>query len=87
MNISKVREAKVIKVIRVISCVGKGDSPDDPCRQLIEYFSEDGELLAAKYEWKERALTPRPEVVAGTGVMAVDFDKLVNQTDSPGTHH
>ncbi len=87
MNISTVSEAKVIKVIRVISCVGKGDSPDDPCRQLIEYFSKDGELLATKDEWKERALTPCPDIVAGTGVVAVDFDKLVNQTDPPGTHH
>lgn len=65
MNISKVREAKVIKVIRVVSRAGKGE-PDDPCRQLIEYFSEDGELLATKDEWKERALTPCPDIVAGT---------------------
>ena len=77
MNISKVSEAKVIKVIRVISCIGTGYSPDDPCRQLIEYFSEDGELLAAKDEWKENALAPRPEVVTGTGVMAVDPTKII----------
>ncbi len=51
-----------------------------PCHQ-------DGELFATKDEWKERALTPCPDIVAGTGVMAVDFDKLVNQTDPPGTHH
>ncbi len=35
----------------------------------------------------EHAPTPCPDIVAGTGVMAVDFDKLVNQTDPPGTHH
>lgn len=37
--------AKIIPVIRTVSLKGRG-TDDDPCRECIQYWSLDGELLA-----------------------------------------
>jgi hypothetical protein len=43
--------AKVIQVIETRSLIGLG-TEDDLCRDLIQYWSLDGKLLATYDEWK-----------------------------------
>lgn len=45
-RLSNVDSCEVIQVIRVRSIVGVGDSEGTPKRQIAEYFTLDGELLA-----------------------------------------
>jgi hypothetical protein len=42
--------ARVIKVIEVHASRGRG-AEGDPYRTVVQYWSEDGELLAERDEW------------------------------------
>lgn len=46
--VDPVRKVEIIEVIRVDTVCGSGsdEDKDDPIRQLIQYWSKDGELLA-----------------------------------------
>lgn len=45
-RLSNVDEVRVIEVVEVKSLVGIGDGVGTPSRQITEYFSKNGELLA-----------------------------------------
>ena len=47
-RLTNVDEAKVIEVVEVFSIVGEGDGNGSPIRQIREYYSKDGELLARR---------------------------------------
>lgn len=47
-RLSNVDEVKVIQVVEVKSLVGEGDGKGTPIRQIAEYFSVEGELLARR---------------------------------------
>jgi hypothetical protein len=49
---SWVRDVRVMEVIRVESCVGKGID-GDPYRALVQFFATTGELLAERDDWEE----------------------------------
>jgi len=51
---SNVNSARVIQVIEVKSIFGKG-TDDDPVRELVEYYTLDGLLLADVDRWQENA--------------------------------
>lgn len=46
-RLSNIDEAQIIEVIEVKSIVGDGTS-EDPYRQITEYFSKEGDLLARR---------------------------------------
>lgn len=45
-RLSNVDECRLIQVIEVKSVVGEGDGEGSPMRQITEYYSTDGLLLA-----------------------------------------
>lgn len=47
-RLTNVDECRLLNVIEVKSLVGEGDGIGSPMRQIVEYFSVDGELLARK---------------------------------------
>lgn len=47
-RLSNVDEVKVIEVVQVNSIVGVGDGEGTPIRQITEYFSKEGSLLARR---------------------------------------
>lgn len=47
-RLTNVDEVKLIEVIEVKSIVGAGDGVGLPIRQIREYFSKEGELLARR---------------------------------------
>lgn len=55
-RLSNIDEAKVIQVIMVRSLVGEGDGIGSPKRQIVEFFSTEGELLARHDNYKDGAL-------------------------------
>jgi len=52
MDNSRVRSAQVMSVIVVRSVTGKGIQ-EDPAREITQYFSLDGELLATVDTWMD----------------------------------
>lgn len=40
--------AEMVTVIRTVTVVGTGTTEDDPVRTVIQYWTQDGELLAQK---------------------------------------
>jgi hypothetical protein len=42
-------DLEIIKMIKTVSSIGKGDSTDDPVRRLVCYYDLDGNLLI-KYD-------------------------------------
>jgi len=49
-RLSNIDEVKIMQVIEIKSLIGKG-TPEDVCRQLIEYYDMDGNLLARYDSW------------------------------------
>jgi len=47
-RLSNINECRVIEVIEVKSIVGEGDTIGTPKRQITEYYSTDGTLLARR---------------------------------------
>ena len=50
--------AHVIQVIEASYLRGEGVAPDDPVREVVAYYSLDGELLAERDSWAD--LQPEP---------------------------
>ena len=42
---TNIRGARVIQVVQVVSCEGKG-TPEDPSREVVFYYGLDGKILA-----------------------------------------
>jgi hypothetical protein len=49
-RLSNIDEVKIMQVIEIKSLIGKG-TPEDVCRQLIEYYDMAGNLLARYDSW------------------------------------
>lgn len=45
-RLTNIHEAKLIEVIEIKSLVGEGDEDGSPIREIREYYSKEGELLA-----------------------------------------
>ncbi len=43
---TQIRNVRVVEVIRVSGVTGKGLANDDPVREVIEYWTKDGKLIA-----------------------------------------
>ena len=56
-RLTNVDEVRLIQVVEVKSLVGEGDGNGSPKRQIIEYYSTDGELLARRDKWLEPELS------------------------------
>lgn len=52
--IQDVRKAKVIEVIEVISLRGLGAEENDPVREITQYWSLEGKLLAEFDSWRKQ---------------------------------
>lgn len=52
--------AEVIRVIRTTSVIGRGVE-DDYCRDITQFWTEDGQLLATVDRWLERWIAKRSE--------------------------
>lgn len=48
-----IRECKVVEVIRTVSLEGRGES-GDPSREVVSYWSLEGELLVEIDRWKDQ---------------------------------
>ena len=69
-RISRVNDVQVIQVIKVVSLTG-GHGKDDPYRDLHEYYSMDGELLARVDRYK---CYPEQEETYDDGQAHIDMD-------------
>ncbi|GAA0434320.1 hypothetical protein GCM10008934_24700 [Virgibacillus salarius] len=48
MPTSTLRKAEVQEVIKVIVVEGSGASPEDPIKEVAQYWSKEGQLLFSK---------------------------------------
>jgi hypothetical protein len=45
-RLTPINKCQLVEVIEVTSIVGEGDVEGTPCREVVEYYSKDGILLA-----------------------------------------